>query len=557
MRAGILLCGAALFSALPLFALLPSGLPDEVARISEGAPAWAKEPNVFPNMSETPFSRAFFESNALGGFAKNKFFPFIDRFGQFIHSDWGGKIVSEADFAARAKSEEDFLERNPRFGNLDEYGGVICGVNFGKSERFSVRKIGGKWFFITPAGNPFFLFGINSVAQSTGTRIDGREHFFAPDAAKNPNFVERYKFDRRKSDFYNFERQNISLKYPDKFAYFDTCKKRIYAWGMNTVGSWSNPEFTARARLPFVALVESAFPPPMESLSGGKVPDYFDPNFESAQEKLAAAQKRLLDSEFCVGAFVGYKLFWQYKDGIDIPRAVLTSPAKQPAKKAFMRLLGRKYGDIQNLNADWNAQYKSWDEFLQTRSFVPSTPAAEGDMREFKLAYYAAYFESTQRAFKKAVPKTLYMGCRFQLPPEPDMLSVAAQYCDVVSFVWYADSAEKLSLPSSAPDKPVLIAEFNFCAPDRGVFGGGFCPRKSTRAQVAAFENYIESAFANPAVAGALWMRWSDSPTAGKHNGENTASGFVDVCDTPVYPLCAAARKMGAQISKIPNLYFK
>ncbi len=549
-------CFAALFLASPSFALLPSGLPDEVAQIAEGAPAWAKEPNAFPNMSETPFSRAFFENNgALGGFAKDRFFPFIDRFGQFVHSRWEGKIASEADFKPRAQAEKSFLERNPRLGNLDEYGGVICGVKFGKSERFGVRKIGGKWFFITPAGNPFFLFGINSVAQSTGTRISGREHFFAPDAAKNPNFVERYKFDRQKSDFYNFERQNIALKYPDKSAYFDICKKRIYAWGMNTVGSWSNPEFVSRAGLPFTALVESAFPPPIQSLSGGRVPDYFDASFAVEQEKLVAAQKRFLDSEYCVGAFVGYKLFWQYKAGIDIPRAALTSPATQPAKKEFMRLLGRKYADIQKLNARWNAQYKSWDDFLQTRSFVPSTPDGKNDMREFKLAYYTAYFESTQRAFKRVAPKTLYLGCRFQLPPEPDMLSVAARHCDVVSFVWYADSAEKLALPSRAPDKPVLIAEFNFCAPDRGVFGGGFCPRKSTRAQVAAFENYVKSAFANPSVAGALWMRWSDSPTAGKHNGENTASGFVDVCDTPVYELCKSARKMGAQISEIPNLY--
>lgn len=41
------------------------------------------------------------------------FFPFIDKYGQFIHKDWPDKIHSDADFAARREKEEKDLAAHP------------------------------------------------------------------------------------------------------------------------------------------------------------------------------------------------------------------------------------------------------------------------------------------------------------------------------------------------------------------------------------------------------------------------------------------------------------
>ena len=40
------------------------------------------------------------------------FFPFVDRFGQFMHDDWPGKLHDESDFAKVQNAEEKCLEKN-------------------------------------------------------------------------------------------------------------------------------------------------------------------------------------------------------------------------------------------------------------------------------------------------------------------------------------------------------------------------------------------------------------------------------------------------------------
>ena len=62
---------------------LPSGLPNRVAELSANAPDWAR--SEFSNMSESPFA-SFVEVNPrITSISKDDFFPFIDKYGQFVH----------------------------------------------------------------------------------------------------------------------------------------------------------------------------------------------------------------------------------------------------------------------------------------------------------------------------------------------------------------------------------------------------------------------------------------------------------------------------------------
>ena len=68
------------------------------------------------------------------------FFPFIDKYGQFIHKDWPDKIHSDADFAARREKEEKDLAAHPGPEGWDKWGGWAAGPQLEKLGGFYTAK---------------------------------------------------------------------------------------------------------------------------------------------------------------------------------------------------------------------------------------------------------------------------------------------------------------------------------------------------------------------------------------------------------------------------------
>ncbi len=554
---------AFLMASVPIcLAYLPSGLPESAAEVSKEAPQWAQDEGAFDNISQSPFNDFFLKNNPqLKSFTREKFFPFIDEFGQFIHKDWPDKLKGESDFKKRYDQETLWLGAHKRSPiGLDEFGGTICALNFGNSRHFRIVEAGNRYFFATPKGNIFWSYGINAVAQSSGTRISNRRSYFSGNAVEEPRYQSKLPYDRRKSIFFNFEERNKNLKYADKKSYFKRVKERLLSWGMNTIGNWSNAEFIQEAKMPFVVTAEIAktryisYEKSAGRNLGANVPDYFDDKFPDGQLAAYQAVQREITSPYCIGVFSGYKLGWQY-NGADIAAQTLASPPGQPAKIFFAGMLKDKYGPISALNKSWGSDYRNWEDFLERSSMPPKTAEGLIDVREFTGAYYERFFSVCARALKRVDADVLYLGCRFQeYPKDARLLCTAAKYADVVSLVCYSLKPEDLKLPKNCPRRPILACEFNFCATDRGVFGGGFNPVQTTALQCDMFADYARRTMANPGVIGLHWMRYSDPPTSGKHNGENTASGFVDICDTPIYPLCEISSKLGAEVLKTQKI---
>ncbi len=530
---------------------LPSGLPLCAADISPDAPQWAKQKGAFANIDQSPFNPQFLANNPqLKNIAKERFFPFVDKYGQFIHKDWNGKTRSDADLKTAFDEETKWLAAHENKGGAsDAFGGVKCAQSFPKTRRFTTRKIGGKWFFITPDGSPMWIYGINAVAVSNGTRITGRENYFQSGAFDDKRFQLAYPFDRKKSLFFNFEAKNKSIKYPDEAAYLARAKRRLEAWGFNAIGSWSNPDFVKSAQMPFFAVCDAAYPKLLSFDKSAKLghpaPDYFDAAFAVAQAKEISKIKELANSPYCVGVFVGYKIRWQWQK-TDIAAQILASPATQASKIKFAEILKKKYGEISSLNKAWKTSYANWEAFLAERS-VPEH-AAKADMEAMKKAYYERFYGVCAELLDAAAPNVLYLGTRFQeYPQDADIVRAAAKFADAISVVSYFENPREMKLPPDCADKPIIVCEFNFCPTDRGVFGGGFNPCATTAESVAKFAQFVRGALANPNIAGVLYMRWSDCPTSAKHNGENTASGFLDICDTPIYPMCEMSAKLGSE----------
>lgn len=518
---------------------------------------WIFEPNIFKGMKSLPTDSAFLDlSLECFGFSKEKFFPFIDKYGQFKHRNWKGKIKDDSDFAQRIAEEETFLLKNPPLKNRDEFLGLINpNYKYTATGRFRVEKINNKWFFITPKGNLFWSFGINAIGNFPTTPITNREYYF--DDISSKKWTREGKFGKGdyggKHSTFLFCLKNLELKYGIGILkrYGEIADRRMLSWGINTKGAWS--ALTNKEKIPYVVLPYIPNLTKLESKYNlyafwAPCADYFADDFPKKATTEILKYKGKMLSPYCIGAFVDNELPWQDRTG-ETARGVLSCPENQPAKKAFLNMLRFKYKTIQNLNNTWDASYPDWNGFLKEQNFQPLSDKALPDFIVFEREYYKRYFSVCRNAIKKISPDILYLGCRFAWHND-NLINIASKYCDVISFNLYREEISKFRLPQGSQDKPVIAGEFQFGNLDRGVFGGGLGPCDTLKDRVISFRRYINSALFNPIIIGAHWFQWFDQPATGVSNGENFSVGFLDICDTPCYEMIIQSRRISENMYK-------
>lgn len=515
-----------------------------------GKPIWG--------MRVLPAAGSFLAQNPqLFDIPRDKFYPFIDKFGQFKHKEWPGKAHSIEELKQRAAEEADFYKNIGEIPNRDKYFGYVNGkYKFKATGRFRTEKVGGKWFLITPEGNLFWSMGVNAAGLYQGTPVSKREHYF--DDVKDKKY-RRYSKNTRhifKEPYhtFTFELRNLDWKYGKDWrkTYCQTADTRAKMWGLNTFGCWTQMFIAQNCAAPFVWNVNAHSKRTVVSKAKlvaywRDVPDYFEPAFRQRTMELLAKQKGIISRPNCIGVFIDNELPWQ-AEPLTLARGILRAVPDQPAKIKFSEILKGKYGEIGALNAAWNANYKDWQGFLDADNFIPKTKAARADMMNFEELFYREYFSACRDAVKAADPGALYLGCRFAWCNEL-VRRVAADYCDAVSYNWYSEDARGLAHPKGSADKPIIIGEYHFGNQDRGVFGGGLRPCATMAERVERNKKYIQTALSNPNVVGAHWFRWADQTTAGRQSdGENYCCGLVDICDTPVYDFVMSVRAISRQM---------
>jgi hypothetical protein len=118
----------------------------------------------------------------------------------------------------------------------------------------------------------------------------------------------------------------------------------------------------------------------------------------------------------------------------------------------------------------------------------------------------------------------------------PDEMIKACSVFDVYSMNNYAYSVNHAEVERAhrLSGRPVMIGEFHFGVPGRGMAAG----LKQTRDQAErgiAYQYYVEDAAAMPMIVGVHWFQWTDQPNSGRFDGENYNIGIIDVTDQP-YP---------------------
>lgn len=492
-----------------------------------------------------------------------KFFPFVDRYGQFKHKSWKGKISSDEDLILAKEDERKDLSSNPPPQDWNRFGGWKNGPKLESSGKFRVQKFSGKWYFVDPDGNLFWSHGIVRISPHCGqTPLDGREFYFEtlPSAGSEysifyetkDELLAPYYTKRGIERTFDFSASNIRRKYGSDWLYrfADIVKKRLPSWGINTVANGSDRFVLSFVRQPYAERFEIY----SKSLAGDygwwwPFPDPFDESFSRELEEKLKSFKYAIDDPYCIGLFVDNEIHWG-GDGF-LAEKVLMSGPDCAAKRHFMADMKSKYHSIERFNTAWKTNLNNWDDFLHLKA--PPSGADKEDMRNFSDKVCNEYFSKIKDAFNRFAPGVLYLGCRFAGSPAR-VLKIAAKYCDVLSFNIYRDSLRDFSLPAGI-DKPVLIGEFHFGATDRGLCHPSLAARANQAQRAGAYYNYVFSALRHGNIVGTHWHQFSDQPISGRFDGENLQVGFTDICDTPYAELVEAARRIGKNMYSIRSAH--
>ncbi|OGV38324.1 MAG: hypothetical protein A2X48_01065 [Lentisphaerae bacterium GWF2_49_21] len=492
----------------------------------------------------------------------DKFFPFIDEFGQFMHKDWPGKVKSAEDMKARKIEEEKDFEKYPGPSGWNKYGGWQDGPTLKATGHFYTAKHGGKWWLVDPDGRLFFSHGITCVNSGSATPLSDRENYFKsiPDKDgkhKDLFFTQKavkhgYYKDKTPLCF-NFGKYNLSLKYGDKWEelFGPLACKRLRSWGISTLGLWSDEDIAKLHTTPYVTWVHY-WPKNLKGKTNywKKFIDVFAPEtWESLKARAANFLKDSANDPWCIGVFVDNELPWESSTTVAV--TTIISPADQKAKQVFVEDLKAKYKDIEALNKVWGAKFASWDALLKNDK-EPDVEKARADLEAFSEKTAETYFKNVREIVKAVAPNKLYLGCRFN----GDFLyaaKIAAKYCDVVSYNLYRDSVADFKV-AGGMDMPAIIGEWHFGALDRGPFAGGLRTVKNQEERAKIYKSYVAGALKNPNLIGCHWFQYNDEATSGRPlEGENYQIGFIDIADTPYAETVAAAREVGYEMYKTRN----
>lgn len=487
----------------------------------------------------------------------SKFFPCIDAFGQYRHAGHRSPIRTDRELRETARQELVRLKKTKPNPEWTIYGGWKNGPSFPATGHFHPRKHQGKWYLIDPEGKLYWGHGVQGIRWTDTTPVTRREHWFEKLPPKNdplyaPCWLTEhsgaawYAKTKGKLTSFNFNLRNLIAKYgkayPEEFI--RTTALRLPAWGLNLIGVNSYLPLTRDARIPYIHNLGGRRPKFRNG--GGVFFDVFDPLYpQNLKAEFTGRYAFSLQDPFCIGYCIDNEVKWGNANRFAAD--VIRSPATQPAKKAFLDHLKKKYRDnLTAFNQAWKSDFKTWNDFL-TKTDPPGTKQALNDLTAFNDEIIRTYFKINREVLKQCAPRKLYLGSRMHDYPVR-VMRLAAPYLDVISLNLYRHSVADLSLPKPL-DKPVLVTEYHFGLMDGGIPAGGIQSCASREDRKHAYSRYVESALSNPQIIGVTYFQWlNQSPVGRYQDGENFYCGFVDVTDRPEPELVEAAAELGRNL---------
>ena len=304
------------------------------------------------------------------GVAPGAYLPFVDKFGQFAHGKWKGKVRSYDELRADLAAEQGKLQGAP--SSWDEYGGWSEGPQLEATGHFRTEKVDGKWWLVTPSGHLFYSLGINVVKTDSD----------APNGTLHPDW---YASSARSS--MSFPTWNLREKFGKvdfKADYYDFVLRRFDSWGINTIGNWSDGDLTKLGRKPYM-LTAVAKPSGLPYLPDGFY-DTLDATFaEKMKEAVSnaltlggSAAAQAASDPMCIGFFIDNELAFPSDSAYYEPYFKACKEALSAAAPGKL-YLGCRFKSLRNSDALWNAAAR-WCDVISVNSYVNSVAVfTDGD----------------------------------------------------------------------------------------------------------------------------------------------------------------------------------
>jgi hypothetical protein len=427
--------------------------------------------------------------------------PLVDEFGQWIPSDWPGKIKN------LEQLQQEWSEEDQSLGQGDFNYGKYGGYQNTQSEAtgfFRVEQVDGKWWFVDPEGHLFFSTCSTGMGgRGSLSRTQGRESYYA---ALPPSDLGTMRYGRPVAPgFYSW---NLFRRFGSdwKSLYTDLAIRRLEDWGLNTIGNWSDSALWDKQQKPYVVFLGGW------GMRGGSLgmPDVYSEEWPGIVDKAAAEQcAPRKDDPYLVGYFIGNEPPWPGKESLVVDIILDGEPTA-----------------IQE----------------EARQFL-----ADGDTPERRKAFvykaFERFAEVINAAVKKHDPNHLNLGLRFGGHAPPKEMLLTSKSFDVYSMNSYRYSLDREVIEQiyQVTELPIIIGEFHFGVPENGL-AAGLVQVSSQKERGVAYRYYVEQAAALPALIGTSWFQWVDQSVTGRMDGENYNIGLVDVTDRP-YPEMVAALK--------------
>lgn len=267
----------------------------------------------------------------LSGVSEADFFPFVDRFGQYAHEDWPGKIHSVEDLKANLAAEKADLSNCPAPEGRSRYGGWVNGPRLKATGHFRTTKYEGKWWLVDPDGFLFWSHGMACVGVGGGrTRIEGHEHYFE-------QLPEGFTDEKQAA----FGAANQALKYGDDWevAFRRHTLRRLKSWGINTLGNWSERETYLQDKMPYVVAIHY----------GGEPEDLMERPDELRTLLRQRMQKEVgttSDDPWCIGYFVDNEIKWTADMDAELYYRIVSEEVKRAAPNKLY--LGSRFHEHNN-----------------------------------------------------------------------------------------------------------------------------------------------------------------------------------------------------------------
>jgi hypothetical protein len=477
----------------------------------------------------------------------------VDALGQRRHARWPGKAGSVRELRERASAEAASLTGGAVEGRpFDRYGGWLNGPRFAATGRFRVeREASGRWWFVTPEGNPYWALGATGVrldSVNDTARVAGREELFEalPGPGEEGWFTGVHASpagEVRLDGNVHLYRWNAYRKYGSAEAWRERVLARWKDWGLNSFGAWSDDVICDQQRVPYTRFLHTRALPGAGP-AAGVFPDVWDPRWVDAVDAaFARGTAPGKGRSWLLGYFVDNEAPWREMRLLDIaPEAHL--------RTVWLELVRSKHDTVTAFNLAHGTACGDWEAVR--RLGTGELRNAGSLIAELEARYAERYFATVSRLLRKHAPEHLYLGCRFvRVPPADSVIAAAGRHVDVLSVNCYSRSPD----PQAFADwhrigggRPILIGEFHFplaSARQLPPLWEAFPEQE----REGMFTTFVEGWARQPWSLGCHWYQHADQPVVGRHfDGENQTVGLVDLTDTPYDHMVRAIRSASAQM---------